>query len=101
MRRPPRSTLFPYPTLFRSMAGMAIAVVTTLAAHPPADGIGWVLVILGVGIGGSIGVGILRRVPMTSMPELVADAPPAWADRKGTRLNSSHATISDADLGFK
>ena len=29
------------------MIGMAIAVATTLANHPPADGIAWVLVILG------------------------------------------------------
>ncbi|MPZ36980.1 MAG: NAD synthetase [Rhizobiales bacterium] len=54
------------------MLGMAIAIGTTLASHPPA-GIGaWVLVGLGVGIGGSIGAVIARRVPMTSMPELVA-----------------------------
>src|SRR6202451_4906617 len=52
------------------MTGMAIAVATTLAAHPPADGIAWVLVILGVAVGGSIGAVIARRVPMTSMPEL-------------------------------
>ena len=26
---------------FFGMAGMAIAVVTTLASHPPADGLGW------------------------------------------------------------
>src|SRR6266700_4072050 len=57
---------------FLGMGGMAIAVATTLAAHPPADGIGWVLVILGVAIGGSVGAVIARRVPMTSMPELVA-----------------------------
>src|ERR1700674_3355735 len=57
---------------FFGMTGMAIAVATTLAAHPPADGIGWVLVILGVAIGGSIRAVIARRVPMTSMPELVA-----------------------------
>src|SRR6516225_4073495 len=54
------------------MAGMAIAVGTTLANHPPADGLAWTLVILGVLIGGSIGALIARRVPMTSMPELVA-----------------------------
>src|ERR1700724_3078048 len=57
---------------FLGITGMGIAIATTLAAHPPADGIGWVLVILGVAIGGSIGAGIGRRVPMTSMPELVA-----------------------------
>src|SRR3989442_15158795 len=57
---------------FLGMAGMAIAVATTLAAHPPADGIAWVLVVLGVAIGGSVGAVIAGRVPMTSMPELVA-----------------------------
>src|SRR5216110_1084259 len=57
---------------FFGMIGMGIAVVTTLANHPPADGVAWVLVILGIAIGGSIGAVIARRVPMTSMPELVA-----------------------------
>ncbi len=54
------------------MIGMTIAIATTLASHPPA-GIGaWVLVAVGMGIGGGAGAVIARKVPMTSMPELVA-----------------------------
>ena len=52
--------------------GMTIAIVTTLASHPPAGVGAWVLVVLGVATGGSIGAVIARRVPMTMMPELVA-----------------------------
>jgi NAD(P) transhydrogenase subunit beta len=54
------------------MAGMAIAILTTLASHPPASVSAWALVVLGMGTGGGIGALIARRVPMTSMPELVA-----------------------------
>src|ERR1700734_3126896 len=54
------------------MIGMAIAIVTTLAAHPPSDLAAWGLVVLGMAIGGGTGAVIARRVPMTSMPELVA-----------------------------
>jgi NAD(P) transhydrogenase subunit beta len=54
------------------MVGMTIAILTTLAAHPPASAVAWGLVIVGMGLGGGIGAVIARRVPMTSMPELVA-----------------------------
>src|SRR5205809_3591193 len=57
---------------FFGMAGMGIAIVTTLALHPPASFFAWLLVIVGIGLGGGAGAVIARRVPMTSMPELVA-----------------------------
>jgi H+-translocating NAD(P) transhydrogenase subunit beta len=54
------------------MIGMAIAIATTLASHPPASFAAWGLVLAGMMLGGGTGALIARRVPMTSMPELVA-----------------------------
>jgi len=39
---------------FFGMTGMAIAIVATLASHPPASFFAWVLVIVGLGIGGGV-----------------------------------------------
>ena len=54
------------------MVGMAIAILTTLASHPPIGFGAGILVVLGLAAGGGAGAAIARRVPMTSMPELVA-----------------------------
>src|SRR5436190_17542293 len=54
------------------IAGMVIAIGTTLASHPPAGAGAWILVVAGLVLGGGIGAVIARKVPMTSMPELVA-----------------------------
>ncbi|MGA9541855.1 MAG: NAD(P)(+) transhydrogenase (Re/Si-specific) subunit beta [Methyloceanibacter sp.] len=57
---------------YMGMAGMAIAVVTTLAVARPESGLSWAMILGGIAIGGTIGAVIARRIPMTAMPELVA-----------------------------
>src|SRR3712207_7715429 len=80
IRRPPRSTLFPYTTLFRSYTSTG---VLGLARR---DGNRRVLDLLE------------RLVP----PELLArEIPLHEQDRKSTRLNSSHANISYAVFCLK
>ncbi|MEX0957645.1 MAG: NAD(P)(+) transhydrogenase (Re/Si-specific) subunit beta, partial [Burkholderiales bacterium] len=49
------------------MVGMAIAILTTLTVTD-----NWMLIVLGIAIGGSVGTLIARRIQMTQMPELVA-----------------------------
>jgi H+-translocating NAD(P) transhydrogenase subunit beta len=54
------------------MAGMALAILTTLAASPPDSATAWILIIGGLAIGGSIGAVTAKRIAMTAMPQLVA-----------------------------
>jgi NAD(P) transhydrogenase subunit beta len=56
----------------RGMIGMALAILTTLAVTGVSDVLTWVLVLAGLGLGGSIGALTARRIAMTAMPQLVA-----------------------------
>src|SRR5688572_31879722 len=88
IRRPPRSTLFPYTTLFRSAHGENVTVTFDGGAQADYD-----LVIGADGI-------------RSTVRQLVFGGPsPRYAgystDRKSTRLNSSHSQISYAVFCLK
>ena len=53
------------------MAGMAIAIVATLA-HANMSGLGYLLILLGILIGGGVGTFVAMRIQMTALPQLVA-----------------------------
>lgn len=56
---------------YLGMAGMAIAILTTLFSITPSFG-AYALILIGLGIGGGIGAVIAKRIAMTAMPQLVA-----------------------------
>src|SRR5947209_16419368 len=72
IRRPPRSTLFPYTTLFRSRVQHALANALVLKKIKP-------------------------KLGLDRLAYFVSGS----ADRKSTRLNSSHANISYAVFCLK
>jgi len=53
------------------MVGMAVAILTTLGYALPSFS-GFLLIVVGLAIGGGVGAVVARRIPMTSMPQLVA-----------------------------
>src|SRR3712207_8045911 len=100
IRRPPRSTLFPYTTLFRSRAGVEpghdVGGPAGRAAAAPRQG----PQVLGpgpaAGGGGAPGADVRHRAGGGA-----AGGGRAGGDRKSTRLNSSHANISYAVFCLK
>src|SRR5258705_10296916 len=82
IRRPPRSTLFPYTTLFRSLAMVAASAALTLSGVPF------------MGPVGAARVGFINN-------EYVLNPQVDEIDRKSTRLNSSHLGISYAVFCLK
>src|SRR2546422_8497645 len=101
IRRPPRSTLFPYTTLFRSriVFGVRVSLGIAGASIALALAVGGVLGLLaGLGRGVDHVLGRAMDVFFAFPPVLLAIGIAAvlGADRKSTRLNSSHGYISYA-----
>src|SRR3712207_7528088 len=94
IRRPPRSTLFPYTTLFRS-----ILAIPVMECSPRPTGA------VGSGIATEHEVAAAGGLRQVLRDRVVRAEHPAAAlqrvDRKSTRLNSSHANISYAVFCLK
>src|SRR5256885_4142998 len=99
IRRPPRSTLFPYTTLFRSVVAQAIAesdafsiagggdTLAAIAKYGIEDKVGY------ISTGGGAFLEVLEG---KTLPAFEILQKRANGDRKSTRLNSSHLVISYA-----
>src|SRR3712207_8604100 len=97
IRRPPRSTLFPYTTLFRSDVGLLAGALNRFVERMVKRGHGRL-------------VGDLDLIERGNRAELGCESLDAFTsalplqsqqDRKSTRLNSSHANISYAVFCLK
>src|SRR3712207_9474197 len=100
IRRPPRSTLFPYTTLFRSQeAGDWAAAGDLLEANARALSAAGAEALLICANTMHLVVDRVREagLPVLHIGDALADAVRGCSrDRKSTRLNSSHANISYA-----
>src|SRR2546427_11977589 len=100
IRRPPRSTLFPYTTLFRSLAGALLGLVSLVLSGLALGALGVVLAASIRSIENFAGVMNFVVFPMLFLSGALYPvrhlSPDRNRDRKSTRLNSSHSQISYA-----
>src|SRR5689334_23578323 len=95
VRRPPWSTLFPYTTLFRSVADVAGANIAAMESDVTADE-------FNVGSGSEASAReIAEKIIETVGADVSVQYQPEVRDRKSTRLNSSHSSISYAVFCLK
>src|SRR5688572_32505794 len=95
LQRPPRSTLFPYTTLFRSVFESATSQRTRLRRPLPTDTKG------PVATQASAATNSSHPAPPPPLPSHQGDGLLLTRDRKSTRLNSSHSQISYAVFCLK
>src|SRR2546422_6368448 len=93
IRRPPRSTLFPYTTLFRSVNGPAVVAYVAreriAGRHAQRQ------------LGAALGAKVQRRERHARAYDTGRRSSSGSSDRKSTRLNSSHGYISYAVFCLK
>src|SRR3712207_8005826 len=97
IRRPPRSTLFPYTTLFRSGGGVGVSAARLVGSEGDASRVD-----CGVYLAELLRpdeLGLYPHFPLQG--DVAFEGLDVLLDRKSTRLNSSHANISYAVFCLK